>query len=148
MPAYQAQPSTQTYPPFTISAISPGIENYSWGLYTPYADAPTLNVEHAENMPANGTAGKQFALYSYAGKQQNSGAIQWETILTGTSACSIVLQGATRDLDAEYFTLDTSTNAAGEARAVTLGTQKVNFLRVKVVSSTNTGGTIIAKFTV
>lgn len=149
MPTYVAQPSTQTYPPFTIPSVSPGIECYSWGSYTPYADAPTLQVEHQEAMPANGTAGTQFALYSFAGTQSNSGAITWETIYGGTvSAVNIVLQGATRDIDSEYFTIDTSTNASGEVRTKQLGSQKVNFLRIKVVSSTNTSGTLIAKFVV
>lgn len=147
MPAYVAQPSVQTYPPFTIQTISPGVECYSWGSYTPYVDAPNLNVEHAETIPANGTAGSQFAVRSFAGKETNSSAITWQTILTGATVVDIRLQGATRDIASEYFDLDKSTVAAGEARSVSLGSQKVNFLRIKVVTTT-TAGTIIAKFTV
>lgn len=149
MPTYVAQPSTQIYPPFTIPSVSPGIACYSWGSYTPYADAPTINAEHQEAMPANGTAGTQFSVRSFGGMTQNSSAIVWETIFGGTvSAANIVLQGAIRDIEGEYFTIDTSTNASGEVRTVTLGTQKPNFLRIKVISSTNTSGTLIAKFVV
>lgn len=231
MPAYVAEPAVQTYPPFTIQSISPGVECYSFGssaagynsaasqaavtnysitsnvvtftlsygftsqfaanrtvvisgvaapddflnnTYT-IASVPTttsitvplthsnvtstaivglavqsaqpLTAENAETIPANGTAGAQFAVRSFPGTQQNSGAITWETILTGATVVDIRLQGAVRDVDSEYFDVDKSTVAAGEARTVSLGSTKVNFLRIKVVSTT-TAGTIIAKFVV
>jgi hypothetical protein len=47
---------------------------------------------------------------------------------------SISLQGAMADVDAEYQTIDTSTNVAGEARTVTGVNAK--FLRIKFTSST------------
>jgi hypothetical protein len=49
-----------------------------------------------------------------------------------------VLQGAMADVDAEYQTIDTTTNTAGEARTVT-GVQ-AKFLRIKFVSSTGGAG--------
>jgi hypothetical protein len=150
MPQYVAEPSVQTYPPFTIKAIVPGKNNYSWGTYTPYVDAPNLNVEHAEPMPANGTAGRQFSMRSYAAGQNNSPAITWEVEYPSAPATiSIHLEGALRDIDAEYFQLDTSTNIAGDLRFVALGAASVNFLRIKVITSTGgTAPTIIAKFKV
>jgi len=49
-----------------------------------------------------------------------------------------VLQGAMADIDAEYQTIDTTTNTAGEARTVT-GVQ-TRFLRIRFVSSTGGAG--------
>lgn len=109
--------------------------------------AGSLDKEVAEAMPANGTAGRQFAVRAFAGLNQNSPAITWETKTGGTvSAISIVLQGAIRDHDADYATIDTSTAAGGEVRTVALGQNRWNFLRIKLTSSTNTNGTLIAKF--
>jgi hypothetical protein len=41
-----------------------------------------------------------------------------------------VLQGSAADVDSEYFTIDTSTATAGEARTVTA--VRARFLRIKV----------------
>jgi hypothetical protein len=46
------------------------------------------------------------------------------------------------DVDAEYAAVDTSTNAAGEAR--TVAGVRANFLRIKVISATG-GSTFTAK---
>ena len=107
-----------------------------------------VGQEFSEAMPANGTAGRQFSVRAFAGLNQNSPAIDWETSFPSAPATvNIVLQGALIDEDAAYFTLDTSTNAAGENRTVALGQSRVNFLRIKLVSSTGgTSPTIIAKF--
>ena len=56
---------------------------------------------------------------------------------TAPTAVNMVLQGAMADVDAEYQTIDTTTNLGGEARTVS-GVQ-AKFLRIKCVSST--GGT-------
>jgi hypothetical protein len=147
MPPYAAEPSVQTYPPFTISAVSPGIPNYSWGSYTPYADAPNLNVEHAETFPANGTAGKQFALWSFAGTAlQQAREIFWEVQYPGGAPATVDvrLQGAMRDVEAEYYDIDSTTNVLGEKKQV--GIFRVNFLRIKVVASTGSPANLIAKF--
>src|ERR1700737_4556835 len=75
-----------------------------------------------EAFPGSAQAGSQFAIPSYAGQPDTGTAVRW------------VLQGAMADIDAEYQTIDTTTNTAGEARTVT-GVQ-TRFLRVRFVSST------------
>jgi hypothetical protein len=51
---------------------------------------------------------------------------------------SLILQGAMADVDAEYQTIDSTSNSAGEARTVT-GVQ-ARFLRIKFASSTGGAG--------
>jgi len=99
-----------------------------------------------EAFPGSATAGSQFAIPSYAGRADTGNAVRWQTIFgTAPTAVSIVLQGAMADVDAEYQTVDTTVNTAGEARTVT-GVQ-AKFLRIKFNSST--GGTgLTAKFMV
>lgn len=64
--------------------------------------------------------------------------VTWQSIPAGgPSAISLKLQGALRDVDAEYGDLDSSTNTAGEIKVV--DTANVKFLRVRQVS--RTGGT-------
>src|ERR1700684_4223437 len=70
--------------------------------------------------PSAGQASQQFALPSYAGFPENGRTIRWQTSYgTAPSAISVVLQTAMIDADAQYTTIDTSTNTAGEARTVT-----------------------------
>jgi hypothetical protein len=98
---------------------------------------------NAESFPANGTAGAQFAIPEPAGLTDQSHTVRWQTIFgTAPSAISIVLQGAAADVDSEYFTIDTSTATAGEARTV-IGV-RARFLRIKVTSSTG-GSSLTAK---
>jgi len=112
MPAYN-----NTTPPLSLF---PGDVGYSF---------------NAESFPANGTAGSQFAIPEPAGLPNQGHTVQWQTIYgTTPSAVNIVLQGAPADVDSEYSTLDTSTNTAGEGRAVS--NVRARFLRVKVMSST------------
>jgi hypothetical protein len=92
-----------------------------------------------EAFPGSAQAGSQFAIPSYAGQPDTGTAVRWQTIFgTAPTAVSLVLQGAMADIDAEYQTIDTSTNTAGEARTVT-GVQ-TRFLRVRFVSSTGGAG--------
>lgn len=92
-----------------------------------------------EAFPGSAEAGSQFALPSYAGQPDTGTAVRWQTLFgTAPTAVSLVLQGAMSDVDAEYQTLDTSTNVAGEARTVT-GVQ-ARFLRIKFNSSTGGSG--------
>jgi hypothetical protein len=92
-----------------------------------------------EAFPGSAQAGSQFALPSYAAQPDVGTALRWQTIFgTAPTAVSIVLQGAMADVDAEYQTIDTTTNTAGEARTVT-GVQ-AKFLRIKFVSSTGGAG--------
>jgi hypothetical protein len=92
-----------------------------------------------EAFPGSAQAGSQFAIPSYAGQPDTGTAVRWQTIFgTAPTAVSLVLQGAMADIDAEYQTIDTTTNTAGEARTVT-GVQ-TRFLRVRFVSSTGGAG--------
>ena len=98
---------------------------------------------NAEAFPANNTSGAQFAIPEPAGLADQTHAVRWQTIFgTAPSAISIVLQGASADVDAEYFTIDTSTATTGEARTVT--GVRARFLRIKLVSSTG-GSSLTAK---
>src|SRR6202795_4507439 len=74
---------------------------------------------NAEAFPSNGKAGAQFATPEPAGLPDQGHTLRWQTILgTAPTAITIVLQGAAADVDSEYFTIDTSTATAGEARTV------------------------------
>jgi hypothetical protein len=98
---------------------------------------------NAEAFPANGTAGSQFAIPEPAGLSDQGHTVRWQTIFgTAPSAISISLQGATADVASEYFTIDTSTATAGEARTV-IGV-RARFLRILVNSSTG-GASLTAK---
>jgi hypothetical protein len=92
-----------------------------------------------EAFPGAAQPGSQFAIPSYAGQPDTGTAVRWQTIFgTAPTAVSLVLQGAMADIDAEYQTIDTTTNTAGEARTVT-GVQ-TRFLRIRFVSSTGGAG--------
>lgn len=116
MPAYQ-----NTTPPISLM---PGDVGFSF---------------NNEPFPGSAQAGSQFAIPSYAGQPDSGTAVRWQTIFgTAPTAVSMVLQAAMADVDAEYQTIDTTTNAAGEARTVT-GVQ-AKFLRIKFNSSTGGSG--------
>ena len=122
MPAYQ-----NLFPPISLM---PGDVGFSF---------------NNEAFPAANTAGSQFAIPSYAGRADSGNAVRWQTIFgTAPTAVNIVLQGAMADVDAEYQTIDTTTNAAGEARTIPSsavpGIVQAKFLRIKVVSSTGGSG--------
>jgi hypothetical protein len=112
----------------------------------------SLNRETAEAIPADGTAGRQFAIRTaiQGADTQNSVAISWEVEYpSAPSTVEVHLEGAIRDVDSEYFQLAKSTVAAGDFQTVNWGASKVNFVRVKVISSTGgTSPTIISKFLV
>ena len=116
MPAYQ-----NTTPPISLM---PGDVGFSF---------------NNEAFPGSAQAGSQFAIPSYAGQPDTGTAVRWQTLFgTAPTALTMVLQGAMADVDAEYQTIDTTTNTAGEARTVT-GVQ-TKFLRIKFVSSTGGAG--------
>jgi hypothetical protein len=90
--------------------------------------------------PAASQASQQFALPNYAGMPNNGRVVVWQTIYgTAPSAISVALQAAMNDVDAQYATIDTSTNTAGESRTVT--NVRGNFIRAKI--SSITGGSAI-----
>lgn len=116
MPAYQ-----NTTPPISLM---PGDVGFSF---------------NNEAFPGSAQAGSQFAIPSYAGQPDTGTAVRWQTIFgTAPTAVNMILQGAMADVDAEYQSIDTTTNTAGEARTVT-GVQ-AKFLRIKFVSSTGGAG--------
>jgi hypothetical protein len=116
MPSYQ-----NVIPPL---ALSPGDVGFSF---------------NNETFPGGAQAGSQFAIPSYAGQPDVGTAVRWQTIFgTAPTAVSLSLQGAMADVDAEYQTIDTTTNTAGEARSVTGVNAK--FLRIKFTSSTGGSG--------
>ncbi len=116
MPSYQ-----NTTPP---SSLMPGDVGFSF---------------NNETFPGSAQAGSQFALPSYAGQPDTGTAVRWQTLFgTSPTAVNMILQGAMADVDAEYQTIDTTTQTAGEARTVT-GVQ-ARFLRIKFVSSTGGSG--------
>lgn len=152
MPNYITEPTVNTWPPVTIPQAVPTLACYSFGSPFGYADAPNINGEHAEAIPADGTAGRQFAVRTaiQGADTQNSLAISWEVEYpSAPSTVAVHLEGAIRDVDAEYFQLAASTNAAGDFQTVNWGASKVNFIRVKVISHTGgTSPTIVSKFLV
>jgi hypothetical protein len=92
-----------------------------------------------EAFPGAAQAGSQFAVPEPAGIPDQARAIRWQTLFgTAPTAVNIVLQGAIADVDAEYQTIDTTTNTAGEARTVT--GVRARFLRIRFVSSTGGAG--------
>ncbi len=115
MPSY-----SNTQPP---SSLFPGDVGFSW---------------NNEALPADGTAGAQFAVPEPAGLPEQGHVVRWTTsFIGGPTAVNLRLQGAIADVDAEYADIDTSTATGGESRTVT--GVRARFLRVKKFSST--GGT-------
>ena len=92
-----------------------------------------------EAFPGSAQAGSQFATTAPAGLAEMGRTVRWQTIFgTVPTVVSLSLQGAMADVDAEYQTIDTTTNVAGEARTVTGVNAK--FLRIKFTSSTGGSG--------
>ncbi|HEX2712016.1 MAG TPA: hypothetical protein VHM88_07310 [Candidatus Acidoferrales bacterium] len=112
MPAY-----SNTTPPL---ALSPGDVGASFAN---------------EAFPAGAQAGTQFAVPEPAGLPNQGHTVVWQTVFaTAPTAISVSLQGAMADVDAEYATLDTSTNTSGEQR--TVANVRARFLRIKQNSIT------------
>ncbi len=125
MPAY-----SNTTPP---SALYPGDVGFSFSN---------------EAFPAGAQAGTQFAVPEIVGFPNQGHTVIWQTVFgTAPSAISVSLQAAMADVDAEYQTLDTSTNASGEQRNV--ANVRAHFLRVKQNSITlGSGAGFTAKMAV
>ena len=92
--------------------------------------------------PAAGQASQQFARFRGTRRSSAGRIAGWQTIFgTAPSAVSVVLQTALNDADAQYSTIDTSTQTAGEARTVT--GVRGNFIRAKVSSITGGSGVTV-----
>lgn len=94
-----------------------------------------VGLSFNNELPADGTAGSQFAIPEPAGFPDQGHTVRWQTLFgTAPTAVSVALQSAMADVDSEYKDIDTSTNTAGEARTVT--NVRARFLRAKKNSST------------
>lgn len=88
------------------------------------------------------TAGQQFAIQSQSGGNKQHG-LSWFTQFTGSpSTVAMELQVADFDRDADYTTVDESTNTAGETRSV--GNITANFVRIRQTSTGGTSPTVAA----
>jgi hypothetical protein len=107
----------------------------------PYAIFPgDLALAFNAESPSAGQASQQFAVPHYSGFSEGGRTIRWQTLYgTAPSAVNIALQAAMQDVDAQYQTIDSSTNTAGESRSVA-GVNAL-FLRAKVTSIT--GGSAV-----
>lgn len=125
MPAY-----SNTTPPL---ALYPGDVGFSF---------------NNEAFPAGAQAGTQFAISAPDGFPNQGHTVVWQTVFAAEpTAISVSLQGAMADVDAEYATLDTSTNASGEQR--TVANVRARFLRLKQNSITlGSGAGLTAKLAV
>jgi hypothetical protein len=82
----------------------------------------------------------QFALPAFTGAQgENARTISWQTsFASAPTAVNVVLQAADQDADANYATVDTSTNVNGERRQIFV---RARFVRARLVSQ-SAGGAV------
>ncbi len=90
--------------------------------------------------PTPPQASQQFALPAFTGAHVEQGRqVSWQTsFASAPTAVNAVLQAADQDADANYATVDTSTQTAGERRQILV---RAKFVRAKLVSQT-AGGAI------
>lgn len=115
------------------------------GTTTQAADFGTAMVPTPEVGEAlTNTASQAFAVPEPVGRNTNEKTITWSTAYpTAPATVSMALQGSLFDIDAQYQTIDTSTNTAGEERVSTL--THYRFLRLKASSVTGASPTCIGK---
>jgi hypothetical protein len=152
MPAYITEPTISQGPVSgqqnqaltTIPSITPSTPFYSLGRLAGYSDAPTQNSEIGEALAVQ--KGRQCSLRAFAGLNQNSPAIFWEYLTTGTPATiSVQLEGAPIDLDSEYKIIGAALTVVGGGNAtVNLGSERFNFLRINVTIATGGASPTIA----
>jgi hypothetical protein len=105
---------------------------------TPDAGQGYVPVPEVGETLANGTS-QAFAVQEVPEGDDNGLTITWATAYpSAPSTVTMALQGAIDNIDSQYATLDSSTNASGETRYITL--TRFRFLRV--VASNVTGGTL------
>jgi hypothetical protein len=93
------------------------------------------------------TASVQFAVPFPTGVGSQARTITWSTAYpTAPSTVTMALQGSLFDIDAQYQTIDTSTNTGGEERVATLSGYR--FLRLKASNVTGALPTCIGKINV
>lgn len=153
MPAYITEPTTSQGPVVgqqnqvitTIPNIVPGVPSYSFGRQAGYNDAPTQNTEFGDSAVVG--KGRQFALRSFPGMNQNSPAIGYEvTTPSAPATFSIQIEGAFVDVDANYRIIGSAITAVG-ANTINLGSERFNFIRFNLTAVTGgSSPTIVAKF--
>jgi hypothetical protein len=152
MPAYITQPTVSMGPSAgqqnqvitTIPCINPGIACYSFGRAAGYNDGLTVNTEFGDNAVVS--KGRQFAIRSFPGMNQNSPAIGYEvTTPSAPASFSIQIEGAFIDVDANYRIIGSAITVVGSA-TINLGSERFNFIRFNLTSVTGGASpTIIAK---
>jgi hypothetical protein len=153
MPAYITEPTVSQGPVAgqqnqnitTIPNIVPGVPSYSFGRPAGYSDAPTQNTEFGDAMVVG--KGRQFALRSFPGMNQNSPAIGYEvTTPSAPTSFSIQIEGAFIDVDANYRIIGSAITAVGSG-TINLGSERFNFIRFNLTAVTGgTSPTVVAKF--
>jgi hypothetical protein len=104
------------------------------------AMVPTPEVGEA----LTNTASQSFAVPEPTGRNTNEKTVTWSTAYpTAPATVSMLLQGSLFDIDAQYQTIDTSTNTAGEERVSTL--THYRFFRLKATNVTGASPTCIGK---
>lgn len=79
-----------------------------------------------------------FAMQEIVGQNANARTITWSTMYpSAPTSVTMTLQASLFDIDAQYQSLDSSTNTAGDERQVTAS----NFRFLRVVASAVVGGT-------
>lgn len=102
-----------------------------------------VNPPGFETLPSSATAGLQYGVAAGHSGSDSQKGLTWFTQFTGSPATvTMQLQGANIDLDAYYTTVDTSTNASGEARS--LSNISYNFYRIRAASTGGSSPTFIA----
>jgi hypothetical protein len=90
------------------------------------------------------TSSQAFGIQEVSGMNDNTRTITWSTVYpTAPATVTMALQASLFDIDSQYQTLDTSTNAAGEERFTTL--TNFRFLRFKASGVTGANPTAIVK---
>lgn len=121
-----------------------GSKNYVQSL-VPGSIGFSLNADAVTTLNGNvqPASGEAFALPSSPGlgNAADGRTIRWQTLFTGTALATVSmrLQGAMRDVDAEYKDLDTDTTVTGNAKTV-VGV-RANFVRIQVQAQTGADAT-------
>lgn len=112
--------------------------NYS-ATTPPFAIYPgDVGTAFNAESPTPPQASIQFALPQFTGAHVDQGRqISWQTSFSAApTAVNAVLQAADNDADANYSTVDTSTNVNGERRQILV---RARFIRARLVSQTGAG---------
>lgn len=123
---------------FALSSSNISTTTDAGQAYAPPNQPPTQ-----ESLTGTPTAGLQFAVSPGPLATNGQRGVTWFTEYSGSpSAVTANLQGSDVDQDANYTTIDSSTNTAGESRS--LANVNYNFLRVQISGSGGSSPTCAA----